>query len=143
VNSGSRADFLLGFAENKPSLPGMIYSVAAGRRADRLDIVTVIFALDWPTERGHPLPASQLRTSTKLQAVASEIYRVKGFLERQLLAQVRLFDVRVGCIRVRYSIEGGAETDQVERALKSLIDKKEFYSVSSASGNVAGRAVNP
>jgi hypothetical protein len=119
----------------------MIYSMASARRVERLNLVTIVFGLDWPTDQGQPVPASQLKSDIKLQAIASEIYRVKDFLERQLLAPVHLFDVRMGCIRVRYAVDGEVDRHLVGRALRSLLDNKEFYSVSNASGNVGGRSV--
>lgn len=142
VNRDARDSFFSSLAESKTSLPGMIYSAAPARRGEQLDTITVIFALDWPVDRGKPAPAGQLRESKELQAITSEIFRVKDFLERHLLARVRLLDVRVGCVRVRYSIEGGVDADRVADALRGLLDKRDFYSVSSASGNVGGRAVN-
>ena len=120
----------------------MIYSAVSAKRGKPSNIITVIFALDWPIDRGEPAQTSELQSSLKLQAITSEIFRVKDFLERHLLTRVLLFDVRVGCVRVRYSIEGEIDANRVADALRGLLDKKDFYSVSSASGNVGGRAVS-
>jgi hypothetical protein len=143
VKRDARDSFFSNLAESNTSLPGMIYSAAPSRLGEHLDIVTVVFKLDWPMERGTPTRPAELYESTKLQAITSEIFRVKDFLERLLLTEVRLFDVRVGCVRVRYSIEGRMDRNSVGDALQALIDKKDFYSVSSVFGNVGGRAVYP
>jgi hypothetical protein len=142
VTRETRNRFLSEIAENTTNLPGMIYA-ASERPAGGVNVLTVVFGLEWPKKRGQPVDSKNLYESARLQAIASEIFRVKDFLERRLLTEVNLLDIRIGCVRVRYAIEGQIDRSSVHSAMRSLLDHRDLYSVTSVSGNVDGRAVNP
>ncbi|WP_213772867.1 hypothetical protein [Bradyrhizobium sp. dw_78] len=137
-----RRSFLSEIAEHPANFARTIYS-APTRAPEKANTITVVFDLEWPEERGKPINSRLIYESTKLKAIGSEIFRVKEFLERRLLATLDLLDIRVGCIRVRYVIREGVDRFLVRSALRSLVENKDAYSVTSVSGNVEGRAVRP
>ena len=138
-----RQMFLARLAEARQNIPGIIYSSGPDRREDgaRVNSITVIFCFDWPTEKGRPLSSNSLMQSANMAAVGGAIFRVKDFLERQLMEEIDVLDIRPGCVRVRFKLSDEIDIEAVDSALAALDASKDNFDVTSVAGHVLGRAV--
>lgn len=137
-----RQAFLNEIARNTPRFPRMIYSAGSDRIAEgKIDTVTIVLDLDWPMGNAPEPTASDLLNSVEKAIVAGTIFRVKDFLERQLMAEISLLDIRAGCVRVRYRTPDGLSFNAVLAALRALMENRELFSVLEAKANIGGQAV--
>lgn len=123
-----------------PLNPRVIYSSGTDRRptGGRLNTITIIFGLDWPNDAAGP---ADDEASLPQSAATASIFRVKDFLERRLLAQIRLLDIHAGCITVRYLLPDEVKPWSVQSAIAALNDVRDSFCVLDAKANVAGRAI--
>ncbi len=119
--------------------PGLIYSSSDKRDGQASNFITVIFNLDWPSKN----PSfAQTPLQPRLDAIGSELFRVKSFLERHLMCELSVLDIRTGCIWVRYAIDGGVDRGIVAGAMSALMRNKQYYSVTNVSAHIDGLSVD-
>jgi hypothetical protein len=119
--------------------PGLIYSSSDKRDGQASNFITVIFNLDWPDKN---LSFAQTSLQSRLDAIGSELFRVKSFLERHLMRDLSVLDIRTGCIWVRYAIDGEVDRDVVSDAMSALMRNRQFYSVTNISAHIDGLSVD-
>ena len=139
-----RKQFFEEFSENEASFPHLIYSNQDDREVNSSSrsFITIIYGFEWPTEKGVPIPYSKIDQKSAPNLVVGTLFRTIDFLERHLGVEVRLFDVRSGCVRVRYSFEDtGVDLARLTNSLSRLIGASDAYDISSISANFRGRSV--
>lgn len=138
-----RSALISELANSPSSRPGYIYrsSEQAESGAARPNSITVFFSVDWPRLRGQPITVSQIRENNKLMAAVVTIQRAKDYLERQLLEEIRVWDIKPGCIRVRYLLPDGISRANVGDAIRALSNLKDSFDVTDVSAHVDGREI--
>ena len=100
--------------------------------------IKVVFDLDWPAD--HPI-VGDLGHKDFQHAVGGTIFRVKGLIEQSLLQEIELYDIKVGCITVRFRVLEPVTQALMRAALARLWDTRKLYSVIDVSGHINGRAL--
>lgn len=138
-----REDFFEKFSVSDNLFPYLIYSAATKEsgNSSQLDFITIVYGLEWPTSKGRPVQYTEIEQKDPANFVVATIYRTIDFLERHLGVEVKLFDVRMGCVRARYSYGSGLNKNRIIRALELLNGASKAYSISSISARFEGRSV--
>ncbi len=121
---------------NAPAFPLTIFSNPSSNLRSA-DIITIVFHLSWPQKGGIPLRFADVHDSITKNSAYAAIIGTKDFLERHLMNPLKILEVRTGCIRVIYEIEGDAHPDDVYRAVLALLNEKDQFGVFSANARVA------
>jgi len=139
----ARGIFFSRFSTPPVVYPNRIYSERSDRNDDgsRINTITVAMALHWPSEKGKPLPASCAMDDPRMTSILAAIFRVKDFLERQLMEGIELLDVRPGCVNVRFALRAETRSEDVSVALTRLDSVRSNFDVVSIAGHVNGRAI--
>jgi hypothetical protein len=101
--------------------------------------IKVVFELKWPDQSQ---PSVDTAIENAESAVGGSLYRVKGLLEQSLLQEIEVSEIVIGCVKVKYSIPEPTTRELMQKALNRLWTNREFYSVTSVSGHLNGRAVS-
>jgi hypothetical protein len=139
----TRQTFFSHFATAPAVYPNRIFSERSDKKPNgsRVDTITVIMRFHWPSEKGKPLPATLALDDPRMASILAAIFRVKDFLERQLMEAIELLDVRPGCVNVRFALDPGTRPEDVSVALKRLHGVRANFDVADAAAHVNGRAV--
>ncbi|MEZ5529721.1 MAG: hypothetical protein R3E57_07270 [Porticoccaceae bacterium] len=141
----SKKDFFKSLEQSTCLKPGVVYSLGKYFKSDGspVNTVTVRLALEWPLKKGKPLDTKYLSSSFEMAVAASEIYRVKNYLESRMGEDINVLDIRTGCINVRFSLPDDVDVSMVKQAVTSLSNNKDIYGVLCVDGNVSGRSITP
>ncbi len=135
-----RTDFINHLIDEEQRLHRLVYAAVDenGRHTPPRRYVKVVFNLDWPAdEKPEGLPP---HLNTRL-AIGGAIHRTKGFLERALMEDLVVHDISVGCVTVRFRLADDAHTSQVQKAISSLWENRDVYSVTTVTAHIDGRAI--
>lgn len=139
----TREDFFNRFMESDARFPNMIYT-ARDRSPDNpatRSLITVIYSMEWPKHRGSLIPYKMLMESRDANNVIGNIFRSIDFFERHLAVEVKLFDVRSGCVRVRYSYADDVDEVALANGVARFRGVLDAYDASSISATYRGRSV--
>lgn len=130
-------------AESYSSRPGYIYRSGSQFESGlaRPNSLSVVFSIDWPKIRGEPVATSEIRNDSRLLATIITIQRAKDFLERHMLEELHIWDIKPGCIRVRYLLPDNVSAENVREAISALLAVRDSFDVMAASAHVNGKAV--
>lgn len=138
-----RERFFEKFDENDPAFSQLIYRDASAYvgTPSQANFITIVYGLEWPRLKGLPVPYSKIEGQSSANRVIASLYRTKDFLERHVGAEMRLYDVRTGCVRVRFFYEGVVDEDQLRRAIELLKSVAVDYYITSVSATFEGHSL--
>lgn len=100
--------------------------------------IKVTCDLEWPRDvRGRALDFDSAAKSS----VVANLYRVQSLLERLLLKEVKLVEIRLGCVQAKFSLPESVSEAVARMAVGRLLEVGRLYSVTSVDGNYEGRAI--
>lgn len=139
----TRERFFDEFADSDSRFPHLIYS-STDRSADlphSRSLITVVYSLEWPSDKGVPIPYRKVADNDQANAALGNIFRTIDFFERHLAVPVSLFDVRSGCVRVRYSYDTSVDEYRLSNGVARFKDALSAYDATYISATYHGRSV--
>lgn len=130
-----RTSLLAEMSDQDDRYPNTVFS---RRVADRrtMDYISVQVHADWPKVGGRPVRFSEIRNKSERVSVFNLISAIKDFLERCLMADLELVEVRTGCIKITFLICSPITVDDVSRAMSQLKDNEDRYRVIGVDARV-------
>ena len=138
-----RERFFEQFDDSDAAFPHLIYLDTSGqaKNSSRQDFITIVYALEWPKEKGVPIPYQHIEAKKPADRVVAVLFRTTDFLQRHLGVEVKLYDVRSGCVRVRFVFSPDTDLDRLRNALNLLKGNASAYDITSISARFQGRSV--
>lgn len=141
--SMTKVDFFGAFLEAPPGRHNHIYGCGAKKSSigEELNTLTLILACDWPRLDGIPVPARGVFRSPEAIGILSQIFRLKGLIERSIRDYVDLLDVVPGCVTVRFLLPKDVPEYLVIDALETLRESRTDCRISHVSASVRGKSI--
>ncbi len=129
---GYRQTLLKKLVENKSQFPCIAYKNSK-IKVDEIDRITVVVDSEWPLKNGQPLPISDFQSDTARNATLNLILSIQSFLERYLMNELELVEIRTGCIKVVFCLKEGGDVSpkSFKRASELLLENYERYKATS------------
>ena len=135
-----RGELFATLGDNDKRFPNIVYfKPVLDRRS--VDYVSVHLDLEWPSDRTGPLLFNEIADEKQKLPIFNLIYSLKSYLERALMTELDLIEIRTGCIKVVFRINDPVQQSSVVSGLDSLLKNKERYRAFEASARVGERKV--
>lgn len=139
----ARESFFRIFSESDKVFPNIIYQSKSDliECRSRKSCITIIYSLEWPTIKGNPVRYCEAKEKDSANNVISAIFRTVDFFGRQLGSDLRLVDIRTGCVRVRYLYDESVDARRLSLSLSKFSNFSSFYDATHISALLNGRSV--
>ncbi|WP_193170223.1 hypothetical protein [Nisaea nitritireducens] len=136
----SRAQIFSALGDNNNRFPHFVYFQPVPKRRE-IDYISVVLDVEWPSNKGGPLLFKEIEDAKEKIPIFNLIYSLKSFLERTLIAELELIEIRTGCINVVFHIKDPVPHVSLVAGLDRLLDNKERYRAFDVSARLGNRRV--
>lgn len=130
-----RKSLLVEMRDHDDRYPNTVFSKKVADRRT-MDYISVQVHADWPRVEGRPVRFSEIPNKSERASVFNLISAIRDFLERCLMADLELVEVRTGCIKVTFMICSPITAGDVTRAMRLLRDNEDRYRVIGVDARV-------
>ncbi|MER0237149.1 hypothetical protein [Fulvimarina sp. MAC8] len=135
-----RSELFAMLGENDDRFPNMVYFYPVPNRQE-IDYVSVHIDADWPSDRNGPVLFKDIEKKYEKIPIFNIIYSIKSFLERSLISELKIIEIRTGCVKVVFTLESLVPSSSVIAGLDNLLANKQRYRAFEASARVGKRRV--
>jgi len=120
--------------------PNTVFSKSVTDRRT-MDYIAVQISADWPKENGKPVRFNEISTKSERVGVLNLILAIRDFLERCLMADLELVEIRTGCIKATFRVCSPITDGDVSYAMQLLKNNEDRYKVVGVNARVGMRRI--
>lgn len=145
-----REAYFRDLANSNKEKPGYIFSRGYDRRIDssRINSITVVIDRHWPEEKGQPISLKNIfcinhKNWSNIISICSEVRRIQGYIESKVDLDIKVHDIKKGCVTVKYHLPDIVEGWEIQNIVDELtiLGEDDVFFLSSVRGHSNGRLV--